>query len=181
MNNRRKLLIALGAGALKRLGGYAPNKHQPGRAFTLSVVVWAALTMTIAIAVVCASPAISAEYPTKPIRLIVPVAAGGNVDTVARGVTQRLSDNIGQPVIVENRSGASATIGANAVAKAAPDGYTLSMGQLTPNAIASALFAKLPYDAVKDFVSIILVGTSPGVLVTHPARAARPSFSAACC
>jgi tripartite-type tricarboxylate transporter receptor subunit TctC len=137
--------------------------------------------MTIAIAVVCASPAIAAEYPTKPIRLIVPVAAGGNVDTVARGVTQRLSDNIGQPVIVENRSGASATIGANAVAKAAPDGYTLSMGQLTPNAIASALFAKLPYDAVKDFVSIILVGTSPGVLVTHPARAARPSFSAACC
>ena len=172
MNNRRKLLIALGAGALKRLGGCAPNKHRPGRAFTLLVVVWAALTMTIAIAVVCASPAIAAEYPTKPIRLIVPVAAGGNVDTVARGVAQRLSDNIGQQVIVENRPGASSLVGTQFVAKSAPDGYTL-LAMANTFTVVPAIVANPGYDPVKDFAGVSQTCRVPQLLVVTPALPVR--------
>ena len=107
-------------------------------------------------------------YPAKPVRMIVGFPPGGGTDILARILAQRLSDAWGQQVVVENRPGASATIAANAVARAAADGYTLSMGQLTPNAIAPALYPKLPYDALKDFAPIVLVGTSPNVLVVHP-------------
>jgi len=107
-------------------------------------------------------------YPSRPVKLVVGFPPGGGTDILARIVAQKLSDSWGQQAIVENRPGASATIGANAVAKAPPDGYTLSMGQLTPNAIAPALMPNLPYDAIKDFVPIILVATSPNVLVVHP-------------
>jgi len=107
-------------------------------------------------------------YPSRPVKLVVGFPPGGGTDILARIVAQKLSDSWGQQAIVENRPGASATIGANAVAKAPPDGYTLSMGQLTPNAIAPALMPNLPYDAVRDFVPIILVATSPNVLVVHP-------------
>jgi tripartite-type tricarboxylate transporter receptor subunit TctC len=112
-------------------------------------------------------------YPTKPVRMIVGFPPGGGTDILARIVAQKLADAWGQQVIVENRPGASATIGANVVAKAAPDGYTLAMGQLTPNAIAPALYPKLPYDALKDFVPITLVGTSPNILVVNPALPAK--------
>jgi tripartite-type tricarboxylate transporter receptor subunit TctC len=113
-------------------------------------------------------PAGAQTYPSRPVKLVVGFPPGGGTDILARIVAQKLSDSWGQQAIVENRPGASATIGANAVAKAPPDGYTLSMGQLTPNAIAPALMPNLPYDAVKDFVPIILVATSPNVLVVHP-------------
>jgi tripartite-type tricarboxylate transporter receptor subunit TctC len=112
-------------------------------------------------------------YPTKPVKMVVGFPPGGGTDILARIVAQKLSEAWGLPVTVENRPGASATIGASVVAKAAPDGYTLSMGQLTPNAIAPALFPKLPYDAQKDFVPIILVGTSPNILVVHPGLPAK--------
>src|SRR5260221_9339090 len=112
-------------------------------------------------------------YPPKPVKMVVGFPPGGGTDILARIVGQKLSDAWGQPVVVENRPGASATIGASAVAQAAPDGYTLSMGQLTPNAIAPALFAKLPYNASRDFAPIILVGTSPNVLVVNPSVQAR--------
>jgi tripartite-type tricarboxylate transporter receptor subunit TctC len=105
--------------------------------------------------------------------MVVGFPPGGGTDILARIVAQKLSDAWGQPVVVENRPGASATIAASAVAQAQPDGYTLSMGQLTPNAIAPALFAKLPYNASRDFVPIILVGTSPNVLVVNPAVPAK--------
>jgi tripartite-type tricarboxylate transporter receptor subunit TctC len=107
-------------------------------------------------------------YPNKPVKLVVGFSPGGGTDILARIVGQKLSETWGQPVIIENRPGASATIGANVVAQAPADGYPLSMGQLTPNAIAPALMPKLPYDAVKGFVPIILVGTSPNVLVVNP-------------
>ena len=113
-------------------------------------------------------PAGAQTYPSRPVKLVVGFPPGGGTDILARIVAQKLSDSWGQQAIVENRPGASATIGANAVAKAPPDGYTLSMGQLTPNAIAPALMPNLPYDAIKDFVPIILVATSPNVLVVHP-------------
>ena len=112
-------------------------------------------------------------YPNKPVRMIVGFPPGGGTDILARIVAQKLSEAWGQQVVVENRPGASATIAANAVAKAAPDGYTISMGQLTPNAIAPALMADLPYDPSRDFVPIILVGTSPNVLVVTPSLPVR--------
>jgi tripartite-type tricarboxylate transporter receptor subunit TctC len=120
------------------------------------------------------APQIAAQgYPFKPVKMVVGFSPGGGTDILARIVAQKLSDAWGQPVIVENRPGASATIGATVVAQAAPDGYTLAMGQLTPNAIAPALFPKLPYNASRDFVPIILVGTSPNILVVNPWVAAK--------
>jgi tripartite-type tricarboxylate transporter receptor subunit TctC len=113
------------------------------------------------------------SYPFKPVKMVVGFSPGGGTDILARIVAQKLGEAWGQSVIVENRPGASATIGATVVAKAPPDGYTLTMGQLTPNAIAPALFSNLPYDAVKDFVPIILVGTSPNVLVMNPSVPAK--------
>lgn len=112
-------------------------------------------------------PGVSAAqgYPSKPVKMIVGFSPGGGTDILARIVGQKLSEAWGQPVVIENRPGASATIGADLVAKAPPDGYTLAMGQLTPNAIAPALMPKLAYDAAKDFVPIVLVGTSPNILV----------------
>ena len=113
------------------------------------------------------------KFPSKPVKIVVGFPPGGGTDILARIVAQKLGETWGQSVVVENRPGASATIAASAVAQAAPDGYTLSMGQLTPNAIAPALFAKLPYDATRDFVPIILVGTSPNVLVVNPSVPAK--------
>jgi tripartite-type tricarboxylate transporter receptor subunit TctC len=116
------------------------------------------------------SPQAAAQgYPNKSVKMVVGFPPGGGTDILARIVAQKLSDAWGQSVVIENRAGASATIAANVVAQAPPDGYTLSMGQLTPNAIAPALMANLPYNASRDFVPIILVGTSPNVLVVNPA------------
>jgi tripartite-type tricarboxylate transporter receptor subunit TctC len=120
-----------------------------------------------------APDAAAQAYPSKPVKMVVGFSPGGGTDILARILAQKLGDTWGQTVIVENRPGASATIGATVVAKAPPDGYTLAMGQLTPNAIAPALFSNLQYDAVKDFVPIILVGTSPNVLVVNPAVQAK--------
>jgi tripartite-type tricarboxylate transporter receptor subunit TctC len=108
------------------------------------------------------------SYPNRPVRMIVGFPPGGGTDILARILAQKLSESWKQQVVVENRPGASATIAATAVARAAPDGYVLSMGQLTPNAIAPALQVNLQYDALKDFAPIVLVGTSPNVLVVYP-------------
>ena len=112
-------------------------------------------------------------YPSKPVKMVVGFSPGGGTDILARIVAQKLSETWGQSVVVDNRPGASATIGASVVAKAAPDGYTLSMGQLTPNAIAPALMADLPYNATRDFIPIILVGISPNILVINPSLPAK--------
>jgi tripartite-type tricarboxylate transporter receptor subunit TctC len=128
----------------------------------------------LAVLAACIAPvALAQGYPSKPVKMVVGFPPGGGTDILARIVAQKLGDAWGQSVIVENRPGASATIGAAAVAKAPPDGYTLAMGQLTPNAIAPAIFKNLTYDALKDFVPIILVGTSPNVLVVNPAVQAK--------
>jgi tripartite-type tricarboxylate transporter receptor subunit TctC len=108
------------------------------------------------------------SYPSKPVRLLVGFPPGGGTDILARLLAKKLSDTWGQPVLVDNRAGASATIASDMVAKAPADGYTISMGQLTPNAIAPALIAKMPYDAKRDLVPVVLVGSSPNVLVTQP-------------
>ena len=126
------------------------------------------LVLCAALATGLSPGALAQAYPNKPVRMIVGFPPGGGTDILARIVAQRLSEAWGQQVIVDNRPGASATLAATAVARAAPDGYTLSMGQLTPNAIAPALNPKPPYDALRDFTPIVLVGTSPNVLVVNP-------------
>jgi tripartite-type tricarboxylate transporter receptor subunit TctC len=108
-------------------------------------------------------------YPNKPIKLIVPFPAGGSVDVTSRALAQKLSESLGQQVVVENRAGAGGNIGMDAVAKSAPDGYTIGMGALSTHAVNPALYPKMPFDAVKDFAPISLVVVTPNVLVTNPA------------
>ncbi len=105
------------------------------------------------------------SYPTKPIRLLVPYAAGGATDIMARVVAQKLSENLGQQMVVENRPGAGGNIAADAVAKAEPDGYTLFFGSTGPLVINPSLYAKLSFEPVKDFAPIGLVGDMPLFLV----------------
>jgi len=112
--------------------------------------------------------ALAQQFPTKPIRLLVGFAPGGGTDIVGRVIGQKLSEWWGQQVVVENRAGATGTIAADFVSKAAPDGYTLLMGHVNSNAIAPTLFKKLPYDAVKDFASVTYIGYVPNVLTVHP-------------
>jgi len=109
-----------------------------------------------------------ATYPTKPVRLVVPFPAGGTTDILARAAAQRMSEAWGQQVIVDNRPGAGGNIGAELVAKAPPDGYTLLMGTVGTHAINASLYSKLPYDHVKDFSPAILVAGVPNVLVVNP-------------
>jgi tripartite-type tricarboxylate transporter receptor subunit TctC len=104
-------------------------------------------------------------YPSRPIRLIVPFAPGGSLDTLARIVGARLIDSMGQPVVVDNRPAGGGTVGAELVAKAHPDGYTLLMGSISNIAIAPGIYPKLPYDPLRDFTHVGLWVTFPLVLV----------------
>jgi tripartite-type tricarboxylate transporter receptor subunit TctC len=122
-----------------------------------------------ALLTVCVSGAWAQAYPTKPIRLVVPFPAGGTTDILAREVGQRLSVTLGQPVVIDNRPGAAGNIGADLVAKSAADGYTLLMGTVGTHAINASLYAKMPYDHVKDFAPVILVAGVPNVLEVNPA------------
>ena len=108
------------------------------------------------------------EYPAKPIRMIVPYPPGGGTDFFARTLGARLSETLGQTIVMENRAGAAGVLGADAAAKASPDGYTLFIGQASNLAINPHLVAKLPYDPVRDFSPVTLVAGSPSLLVVHP-------------
>jgi tripartite-type tricarboxylate transporter receptor subunit TctC len=107
------------------------------------------------------------NWPTRPIRLIIPSAPGGGTDITARMIAPKMSELLGQTVVIENRAGAAMMIGGEAVARAAPDGYTLLMG-ISTLTINPSIYAKMPYDAVRDFAPISLVVTLPNVLVSHP-------------
>ena len=109
-----------------------------------------------------------ATYPNKPIRIIVPVAAGGIADVFSRLIGVRLTELWGQPIIVENKPGGGGNIGADFVAKSVPDGYTLVMGYVGPNAVNPALFKQMPYDPIRDFVPIALVIEAEGLLAVNP-------------
>ncbi|HZQ72891.1 MAG TPA: tripartite tricarboxylate transporter substrate binding protein [Burkholderiales bacterium] len=115
-----------------------------------------------------ALPALAQPYPSKPVRMVVPFPAGGIADVYARLIGARVSEQWGQPVIVENRTGAGGNIGADAVAKSPPDGYSLVMSALGPHAVNVSLFSKMPYDPVRDFAAVILVLEAEGLLVVHP-------------
>jgi tripartite-type tricarboxylate transporter receptor subunit TctC len=112
-------------------------------------------------------------WPERPIRLVVPFPAGSSTDIIARIVAQKLSPRLGQQIVIENRAGASGNIGADAVAKAAPDGYTIGIATASTHAVAASLNANLPYDPVKDFAPVAMIGSQPYVLVLHPALPAR--------
>ena len=112
------------------------------------------------------------QYPVKPVRLVVPSAPGGGTDITARLLAPRLTERLGQQVVVENRAGAGTMIGIEAVAKSPPDGYTLLMG-LSTLAINSAMYKKVPYDPVRDFAPISQVIAAPNMLVVHPSVPAR--------
>jgi tripartite-type tricarboxylate transporter receptor subunit TctC len=109
-----------------------------------------------------------AQWPDRPIKLIVPFAAGSSSDTIARIVAAKAGEKLGQQIVVENRVGASTVIGTDAVAKAAPDGYTLGLANTTTHAASAALNPSLPFDPVKDFIPVAMIGSSPFVLVSAP-------------
>ncbi|MDP2708258.1 MAG: tripartite tricarboxylate transporter substrate binding protein [Burkholderiales bacterium] len=115
-----------------------------------------------------ALPATAAEYPTKPIRLIVGFAPGGGTDTTARAMSQKLTDALGQQVVVDNRPGAAGNIAAELVSKATPDGYTLLMGTIAALSINPSLYSKLPFDPIKDFAPITQAVDSTNILSLHP-------------
>ena len=119
------------------------------------------------IALLMASVAHAQGWPAKPIRLIAPYAAGGPIDISARLIAPKLQEALGQPVIVENRPGAGGNIGADFVAKSAPDGYTLVIGAIATHAINPWLFASLPYDPLRDFRHVALIVQVPNVLVVN--------------
>ncbi|HEY6240301.1 MAG TPA: tripartite tricarboxylate transporter substrate-binding protein, partial [Burkholderiales bacterium] len=125
------------------------------------------------LAVSLVAAAALAQYPAKPIRLIVPFAAGGGNDNVARLVGKRLSDGLGQQVVIDNRPGAGGVLGAELAAKAAPDGYTLFLGGVGSHAVNPNLHERLPYDPIRDFSPVALLAQAPLVLVVHPSVPAR--------
>jgi tripartite-type tricarboxylate transporter receptor subunit TctC len=114
------------------------------------------------------APANAQDYPSRQVTIVVPYAAGGGLDVFARQLAQKLSERLGKPFVVENRPGAGTVIGANYVAKAAPDGYTLMLGTSSPFAINVTLNKSLPYDPGKDFAPIIHASDAPFLLLVHP-------------
>ena len=108
------------------------------------------------------------DYPSRPLRQIVPFPPGGGVDIVTRIVGAKWSEFLGQPIVVENRPGAGGNVGADAAAKAAPDGYTLFSCGVASHGVSPALYNKLPFDHIRDFAPISLIGKTPNVLVVHP-------------
>jgi tripartite-type tricarboxylate transporter receptor subunit TctC len=114
-----------------------------------------------------ALPAVADDYPSRPIKIIVPYNAGGSVDAIARNLAQELTQRMGQPVVVENKAGAGSNVGSTFVAKAPPDGYTLLL--ISPaNAINVTLYKPVPYDVKTELTPVAIVGRAPGILLVHP-------------
>jgi tripartite-type tricarboxylate transporter receptor subunit TctC len=135
-------------------------------------------TITAMLAAITLLPALAmaqgtASYPNKPVRWIVPYAAGGSADLRARQIALRLSEMWGQPVIVEAKPGAGGVLGTDIVAKSAPDGYTIGMGNFAPLAVNASLMKSLPYSPLKDFAPVVLIERGPLVLMVNPANPAK--------
>ncbi len=146
--------------------GPAPSRKARGRGFpfrlsTFAILLWAIATLAIA-----------QPYPSRLIRIVVPLPPGGSNDVLARVVAEKLAPALGQPVVVDNRPGASGNIGTEIVAKSAPDGHTLLMAN-TAHVINPSLFAKLPYDPIRDFAPVALMSSVHFALVVHPSVPAR--------
>jgi tripartite-type tricarboxylate transporter receptor subunit TctC len=127
--------------------------------------------MKLLFAIVCVAVSLAAQaqaYPSRPIRIIVPYAAGGTSDILARQIGPKLTETWGQPVVIENKAGANGNVGADFVAKSAPDGYTLLLTDLGGLVISASVYPKLPFDPSKDFSPVVMVSYSPHVLAVHP-------------
>ncbi|HXJ52943.1 MAG TPA: tripartite tricarboxylate transporter substrate binding protein [Burkholderiales bacterium] len=122
----------------------------------------------VALAVLAAGAEGADVYPSKPIRFVVAFPPGGGTDLVARTVAPRLAERLAQQVVVDNRPGAGGNLGTEIVAKSAPDGYTMLMGSVGPLAINASLFARMPFDPLKDLAPVTLAASTPNVLVVHP-------------
>jgi tripartite-type tricarboxylate transporter receptor subunit TctC len=138
------------------------------RSSALSLLHRLSLVLATALTVHVTGPVRADDFPSRPLRVIVPFSPGGAVDGPMRLIAQHLSQRLGQPVVVENKPGAGATIGTDVVAKAAPDGYTLLLASQT-NAISATLYSNLPFDPIEDFTPVALIGREPGVVVVNPA------------
>jgi tripartite-type tricarboxylate transporter receptor subunit TctC len=134
------------------------------RRLTLAVALTVALTAALA-----AGGTRADDYPSRPIRLVVPYAAGGGADSVARIIAKRVSETIGQTIVIENRGGAGSIIGTELVNRSDPDGYTLLLGQSGPISINPAVYKKLPYDPLKDFAPVTMTTAYPYIMVVNPA------------
>ncbi|MFD0667400.1 Bug family tripartite tricarboxylate transporter substrate binding protein [Ramlibacter sp. MAHUQ-53] len=126
------------------------------------------LALSALLGLAFAGPALAQAWPDKPLRIVVGFAPGGFTDVLGRVIGQKLSERLGQPVVIENKAGAAGTLGADLVAKAKPDGYTLLMAHSNSNSVAPALYPKLPYDVIKDFTPIIRVASTPLLLTVNP-------------
>jgi tripartite-type tricarboxylate transporter receptor subunit TctC len=131
------------------------------------------LALAALIATLCAAPAAAQDYPTRPITLVVPYAAGGGNDVMARTVADTMSRVLGQQIVVENRAGAGGTIATRQVAKSAPDGYTLVIGGTGTLAVNPTLYSSVGYDPRKDFAPVGLIGTSALIVLVHPSVPAK--------
>jgi tripartite-type tricarboxylate transporter receptor subunit TctC len=118
------------------------------------------------------APAAAEDYPARPLRIVVPYPPGGTSDILARSIGQKLGESLGQPIVVENKPGANGNVGADLVAKAPPDGYTLLLADIGALAISPSVYPTLPFDPTKDFAPVTMVAYSPHILVVHPAVAA---------
>lgn len=125
---------------------------------------WTAALLTAA----ACQAGLADAFPSKPVRLIVPFPPGGGTDILARPIGQKLSERWGQPVIVDNRSGAGGNIGTRAAAEAEPDGYTIILGVLGTHAVNQSLYANAGFDSTKDFAAITMVANTPNIVVVHP-------------
>ena len=133
---------------------------------------WLAVSIGCVAALACLPLSAQTAWPSKPVKIIVPFAPGGTTDILARAVAPELSRAFGQPFVVENRTGAGGNVGADAVAKAPADGYTLLMGTVGTHAINKALYGKMPFDSQKDFAPVTLVAGVPNVMVMNTEKAA---------
>ena len=127
----------------------------------------ALLAIFAGVAIVASGATSAQQWPSKPITIVVPFPAGGTTDLITRPIAQKLSEVLGQPVVVENRGGAGGTLGAGSVARAAPDGYTFLVGAIH-HAIATSLYKKLPYDLEKDLMPVTVLAFVPNIVLVHP-------------
>jgi tripartite-type tricarboxylate transporter receptor subunit TctC len=122
----------------------------------------------VAVSVACASNVFAQAYPSKPVRMVIAFPPGGSTDIVGRIVALKMGEKLGQQMVVENRGGAGGTVGTEAVAKSAPDGYTVTLATTSTHVVAPGVYAKLGYDPVKDFAPVSLVAVTPYLLVVNP-------------